>query len=337
MTHTLTSIIIPMYNVGDKLDKCLNSIKNQTYNNLEVILFNDGSSDHTRQACENLTKGDVRFKYFEHKNIGPGKTRDKAIRLATGEFIFFLDADDTIEPETIEILLKTQKETKADIVNYSYNYIRKGVREKRQSVFPKNKLIKKEDFKSLLKEDFPNKKELLWFSTINLIKRNLIIDNNIYHTDGLKVGVDSTFNLSCFLNADGIYSINNALYNYYYNENSLTQKPYRENFFENIELQFSSKKNILESHGLNSKPYYKDLARYYLQHSLFYLFQNESQSKNGITIGWLKMIRKSVLFNFCAVHYEYSTYLPLKKKIIVFLFRKKLLIILQNALKFQMK
>lgn len=322
-----------MFNAEKEIERCINSIKNQTFKNIEVILFNDGSTDTTKLVCEKLIARNKRFRLFEHDNIGPGKTRDKAIRLATGDFILFLDSDDTIEPETIEVLIKTQRETQVDIVNYSYNYIQNGIREKRKSVFPKDKIISKVEFKDLLKVDFPDKKELLWFSWINLIRKDLIVKNQIFHTNNLKVGVDSTFNLNCFLNANGIYSTSHSLYNYHYNENSLTQKPFRKYFFENIELQFLDKKRILEEHGLGELEYTLDLSKYYMQHSLFYLFQNEKKSERGLTINWLKNIRNSELYLFCVKHYRYSSYLTLKKRVVIFLFRKRLFVPLYLTLK----
>ena len=95
MTSNLRfSILIPVYNVENYLEQCLNSVLNQKYRNFEIILINDGSSDSSGEICESFAVKDNRIRLFNQTNQGLIKTRRLAISLATGDYILFLDSDD---------------------------------------------------------------------------------------------------------------------------------------------------------------------------------------------------------------------------------------------------
>lgn len=118
------SIIICAYNREEYLKRCLNSVKNQTLKNIEIICADDGSTDNTLDVFRKYANKDHRFKFFTQKNSGPGVARNKAIKRATGEYIMFLDSDDWIELNTCEELYKKVKLNDLDILlflmkNYS--------------------------------------------------------------------------------------------------------------------------------------------------------------------------------------------------------------------------
>lgn len=102
----LISIIVPIYNVEKYLLKCLKSIQQQTYSNLEVILINDGSLDNSGVIAEQFSMCDKRFRYFSKENGGSSSARNTGLSLANGDFIFFLDSDDWIKKEYLENLIK---------------------------------------------------------------------------------------------------------------------------------------------------------------------------------------------------------------------------------------
>ncbi len=117
---TKVTVVVPIYNTSEYLTTCINSIINQTYKNLEIILIDDGSTDETLQICNVLAKKDKRIKVIHQENKGLAETRNKGMDLATGEYICFIDSDDYIEKDMIETLLKTIEETKADICEGSF-------------------------------------------------------------------------------------------------------------------------------------------------------------------------------------------------------------------------
>src|SRR5690625_1510219 len=101
----LISVIVPVYNVERFIEKCLYSIVNQTYNNLEIILVNDGSTDLSGEKCEEYAKGDSRIKVFHKANGGQSSARNLGLSIAKGDYIGFVDSDDFIELKMYETLI----------------------------------------------------------------------------------------------------------------------------------------------------------------------------------------------------------------------------------------
>ena len=108
MDEKLVSIIIPIYNSEKYLKKCIDSILEQKYNNLEIILINDGSTDNSGKICDRLAIEDKRIKVIHKLNEGVSIARNKGLEMAKGEYIFFIDSDDYID-ENIISLLKMEK------------------------------------------------------------------------------------------------------------------------------------------------------------------------------------------------------------------------------------
>lgn len=109
------SIIVPVYNVEDYLEECIESIVNQTYKNLEIILVNDGSTDCSGYICDKYNKKDFRIKVIHKKNGGLSSARNVGIDFSTGNYLMFVDSDDYIDLDMVEILLKYMEQENADI------------------------------------------------------------------------------------------------------------------------------------------------------------------------------------------------------------------------------
>lgn len=116
----MLSVVIPVYNVAPYLDKCISSVVNQTYRDLEIILVNDGSTDNSGEICESWAGKDSRIRYFQKENEGSGKTRNLGIRHATGEYIAFLDSDDWWEPDYAEQMLPYAEGCEVVICDMNY-------------------------------------------------------------------------------------------------------------------------------------------------------------------------------------------------------------------------
>ena len=111
----MISIIVPVYNVESYLEECLESIKNQTYADIEVILVNDGSTDGSREICEQYCEKDIRFRLINQENQGQSVARNRGVKESVGQFIMFVDSDDVINKNLLEVLLPYMK-TEVDIV-----------------------------------------------------------------------------------------------------------------------------------------------------------------------------------------------------------------------------
>lgn len=109
------SVIVPVYNAEDYLEQCLNSILEQTYDNIELILVNDGATDKSAQICERYKEQDHRVKVYHKTNGGVSSSRNRALESVTGDFILFVDCDDWLEKDHIEQLYQLLKKTDADI------------------------------------------------------------------------------------------------------------------------------------------------------------------------------------------------------------------------------
>ena len=147
----MISIIVPVYNAEKYLNRCISSLLNQTYYNLEIILVNDGSTDNSKKICENAAKNDSRIKLINSVNEGVSLARNKGLKEANGDYISFVDSDDYVEPDYVEKMLLTLKSKKVDIVYCS------AVVENINGVFiqreyEKNKLIKIQNYIILLEK-----------------------------------------------------------------------------------------------------------------------------------------------------------------------------------------
>ena len=116
----MISVIVPVYNVEEYLKECLDSIQCQTYSNIEVILVNDGSTDHSQEICERYCQQDPRFHLINQANKGLSGARNRGMIESKGEFITFVDSDDVIKDDMLEQLLKHMTTEEMDIVECCY-------------------------------------------------------------------------------------------------------------------------------------------------------------------------------------------------------------------------
>ena len=115
----MISVIVPVYNVEKYLEECLDSIQNQTYSDIEVILVNDGSTDKSKEICGKYCKQDNRFQLLNQENQGLSAARNNGVAASTGEFIAFVDSDDIILPNYLETLMYYMRED-VDIVESQF-------------------------------------------------------------------------------------------------------------------------------------------------------------------------------------------------------------------------
>ena len=108
MQNSKVSIIVPAYNAEKNIEQCINSIENQTYKDIEIIIINDGSKDNTQKISENLKKIYKNIIVVNQENKGVSQSRNTGIDKATGEYIMFVDSDDFIEKNMIETILKNK-------------------------------------------------------------------------------------------------------------------------------------------------------------------------------------------------------------------------------------
>lgn len=203
------SVVIPVYNIENYLGKCLDSILAQTFQDYEVIVVNDGSTDRTADVCDEYAAKDARIRIIHKENEGVSVARNTGIEVASGEYFLFFDGDDFMEPYTMEELYKVAKEQQADTVVYGYHRYEDGkVKETcyprfEQSIY-ENDVIVKEVLPAFIGlscdkiNDWLNHKSdalyvenpALWRT---MTSARIIKENNIRFIPNLKVGEDTLF------------------------------------------------------------------------------------------------------------------------------------------------
>lgn len=153
----MVSILVAIYNKEMEISQCIKSLINQTYDNLEIILVNDGSTDSTKEICEKFSKKDNRLKIINKKNEGLEMARRTGLEHATGEYVMFVDGDDWLPKNAVEVLLNVIKKENADVcfgkgkrVIDKYGLIK---REPKQDIY-NNIVINKNEFKEKYYESF---------------------------------------------------------------------------------------------------------------------------------------------------------------------------------------
>lgn len=121
--EALISVIIPAYNIEQYIERCLDSVRNQTYKNLEIIIINDGSTDQTGEILDRYKLKDSRIYVIHQKNQGVSAARNKGLEVAKGDYIGFVDGDDVIDFTMYETLVKLLEETEADIAHCGYQMV----------------------------------------------------------------------------------------------------------------------------------------------------------------------------------------------------------------------
>ena len=231
------SIIIPVYNAEKFLDKCIESLQNQTYKNLEFVFVDDGSKDNSVNILKKYAKKDKRIKIIKQKNAGPGPARNNGMKQSTGDYLTFVDSDDTIDSDYIEQLMTHIKDNDMILCGF-------------QRVDSNGKVVGKK---------VPSEKLIDCFrlpaTLCKLYRSSIIKENNIEFPPG-KVGEDLIFASKFYSKANKMTSINYIGYNYLVNTSSITQ---------NIDDSLTNKlvrvvKEIDECYNLDK---YGDLSLYF--------------------------------------------------------------------------
>lgn len=223
----LISVVVPVYRVEQYLDECVNSIVNQTYQNLEIILVDDGSPDNCPKMCDEWAKKDVRIKVLHKKNGGLAAARKSGLLKSTGEYVCFVDSDDFIDERTCEIALNTILQNDADIVVYDWQAFPKWV----------NGMLTPENFSDGALEVKTAVGELVIGNMNNYFWNKLYKRSVLQEVDFLegRIWEDIGVMYNIFLNAKKIYCTTEKLYYYRMREgsiiHSMSQKALEDIFF----------------------------------------------------------------------------------------------------------
>ncbi|HFH7374504.1 TPA: glycosyltransferase family 2 protein [Streptococcus agalactiae] len=213
------SVIVPVYNSKQYLIACVDSIRKQTYKNLEIILVNDGSTDGSKELCEEIRKSDERIKTFHKTNGGQSSARNLGILYSTGDLLGFVDSDDTIDPKMYETLLNIYEDEQVDWVQCNHKKIYSNGVNLYYNGPEYYNVLNKQDF---LYEFLSTNKI---FSSVceGLLSRDLALKIKFREE---KKYEDTQFYFDLIKNANKFVIISQPFYNYYYRKNSTTTSSY---------------------------------------------------------------------------------------------------------------
>ncbi len=210
LTNPLVSVIIPVYNAGSTLSIALNSLARQTYTNLEIVVVNDASTDNSEDLIKYFTgifeKRGIAAKALNHsQNQGVSTSRNTGLESASGDYIGYLDADDWMEPNAIELMVNEAIQKDADIVgcNWLLSFEQKERKMSQPSFASPQEAIQK-----IINGT------LRWNLWLFLVRRSLYLNSNIRFIPGMNIGEDLRVMVKLLLEASRVCYIDKALYHY---------------------------------------------------------------------------------------------------------------------------
>lgn len=226
----MISIIIPCYNVAQYIEKCIESIISQSLQDYEIIVINDGSSDNILDILKKYNNNQ-KIKVYSFENQGVAQARNEGILRANGEYILFVDPDDYIEPNTLEVLYNESQKDDFDAIRFGFkkiyvdqNNISHDDKEECKLFMSNDDIVEKylPSYIGISQKDLDEWKRIdsIWkrkqFASVCrfMFKRKLLIDNNIKFKKGITLGEDKFFICLFFLYANKISVIDSVLYNY---------------------------------------------------------------------------------------------------------------------------
>lgn len=273
----LISVIIPAYNAEKSIIKCLNSLQNNTYKNLEILVINDGSLDKTQEVVESCMS-DERIVLINKENGGVSSARNTGLDVAKGKYITFVDSDDYVSPDYIAHLYEKMTED-VDLVTCRFFYV-DGVGNSLENSFEKIENDLMLDAKEIASNYFSYLNKGIINFTCGKLYRSSIISGNRFSTT-LKWGEDGSFNVFVFKNCRNICAIRDELYFYVIHKGQTTQKKMK-NYAQMMMQHFDDIDNYIN----------------------FYDGYSQSLSRVGMGLAWLEIFAATV--RHCDKFQEYK-------------------------------
>ena len=225
------SIILYVYNGEDYVSEAIDSVIKQDFLDWELIIVNDGSYDKTKVICDEKKKKDNRLVVIHKENTGVSDSRNKALEIAQGNWIVFIDADDCLSEYSLRFLYEQISNHECDLFVGEYHMLRDNTIIAQKSINSRKDTYKKQEIKTLI--DFSLRQsqwyEDEWYGNMRPVwakcfKRDVIVKNNIQFCKDLKYGEDMIFVLRFLANCEEVFLLNRLLYFYRDNPNSVMNK-----------------------------------------------------------------------------------------------------------------
>ena len=296
----LISVIIPVYKVEDLLDRCIESVVNQTYRDLDIILVDDGSPDGCPEKCDIWAQKDARIRVIHKSNAGLSAARNDGIKIASGEYLLFVDSDDYLQLDACEKLATYADGV--DVVVGECNIIRSQCNEHEiHTNLQENRIYTGEEYARLA----ISRSE--WYAPVcyNFYRKKLLLENNLSFKEGI-YHEDIEFTPRLFLAAKSVKYLHYEFYNYIKRDDSITGRMSEKQFNDLMQTftSWAEMNNSIENPS-TKKAYCGSLAKYYMS-----TCRNYKDGKKDFPPGIdgkflrrsalnLKEYIKAVLFSIC--------------------------------------
>ncbi|MBM6937446.1 glycosyltransferase family 2 protein [Pseudoflavonifractor phocaeensis] len=253
------SVIVPVYNAEQYLPQCLDSLLQQTYQDLEIICVDDGSTDASGEVLRRYTEKDRRVSAFFQRNMGVSQARNLALRHATGEYLMFVDGDDWLELNTCQSAVEAMERTRADVVMWTY--IREyGSHRQVKHIFDEEELLfDGEGCRELHRRMIglvgrelahPETADALCTLWGKLYRRSIIADHDIRVPDIRYFGTyeDGLFNLNAFAFVQKAVFLNRPFYHYRRDNSASITQSFKKDLFQKQQVLFDYMSDYIKSH-----------------------------------------------------------------------------------------
>lgn len=275
--HRLISIIVPIYNVEKWINRCVESLVNQTYKNIEILLIDDGSPDRCPQICDEWKEKDSRVVVVHKKNGGLSDARNCGLKLAKGEYVFFVDSDDYLNLDSVE-KFEAYADDEDMIIGEATVYNNGVIQHRKHTNLQENHLYKGTEIATLAVK----KGEWHAEAWINMYRRSFLIDNALFFTYGI-FHEDNDLQPRLFLKAEKVKYLQYEFYNYVLRNDSIcgaANIKNRDNLY-NIYERWGDLIGTIEDRTVY-KAYAGALCKYYI-HTCREFHDSETSYPKGIT------------------------------------------------------
>lgn len=291
---------MPVYNVKEYLHTCINSIINQSYKNLEIILINDGSSDNSGEICDHYSNIDSRIHVIHQENMGLSGARNSGLEIASGDYIGFVDSDDWIELDMYKTLLELSVHHNLDIIECAIDNENKN--NKREE--PSQHLLKIEDFKAYITRILKSTQ----FSVCTKLFKKSLIGNSRFLLN--KTSEDAFFIMENLhkMKKNAFYNV--PFYNYRPNPKGITKSPYNIKRLEDTLCACHVIKNTIKPLAVNDNELKNSLSDYLLNEYIYHYKMLHYYSNLDVNYAKRKALKKLIDSNYYNSH-NHSFYIKL--------------------------
>lgn len=303
------SFIIPVYNVEKYLDECVRSILNQSFDDYEIILVNDGSPDNCPAMCVGY---EVRYpdkvRVVHKKNGGPAKARNSGMDIAKGDYLFFMDSDDFLCKDSLAELYQKAVEFGADILHTTYFSFddSKKTKTRNPQTFEVERVYTHKDMEKEL--CFASSQYRIAYLWRNLYKRKFLLENSIRLDEDLLMVEDPPFNMEAFSKAERFVAVDIPILCYRIRDNSLQRQKYVPDYDKWLYKQWSLK---LKHYSENCKPsqvFYEDIGEYTVKAIFPMLLRNVYTNKPEESFMVLRRLGKSEMMRRSFADYDINKF-----------------------------